>query len=269
MPDHSRHLPDPASRLPHLGTYRRVLPVSLERMYENAIDWAHLPHLHRTSFSVLRCLDAGAWGFRAAIESPGGEGSVIELRLDRRLRRWITRTLEGRNAGAEIWTHAFPVEPRRTDIVVDFFVPGVEAAARDRVGAAYAALYERLYDEDVEMMVERQRQLDRRIDSAPAAQVQVVGRRDGTALPRMVDFRGHEFWLVDGATGVRAYAARCPHQLGPLPAEPAADGTVTCPWHGYRFDVATGACLGDSPCRLPPPPTVHVAADGEISLRAD
>jgi nitrite reductase (NADH) small subunit len=32
----------------------------------------------------------------------------------------------------------------------------------------------------------------------------------------------------------------CPHQGGPL-GEGELDGTVvTCPWHGWRFDVATG-----------------------------
>lgn len=33
----------------------------------------------------------------------------------------------------------------------------------------------------------------------------------------------------------------CPHQGGPL-GEGELDGTVvTCPWHGWRFDVCTGA----------------------------
>jgi hypothetical protein len=94
---------------------------------------------------------------------------VIELRLDRSLRRWITRTLAGPNQGAEIWTHAFAVEPRRTDIVVDFFVPDVAPEAREKVGQGFTNLYEQLYDEDVAMMTERQRQLDRRIDSRPPA----------------------------------------------------------------------------------------------------
>ena len=29
----------------HVGSYRRRLPVSLVRMYENALGWEHLPHL--------------------------------------------------------------------------------------------------------------------------------------------------------------------------------------------------------------------------------
>lgn len=38
-----------------------------------------------------------------------------------------------------------------------------------------------------------------------------------------------------------AHAARCPHALAPLRnAQPDAEGGLTCPWHGYRFSLATG-----------------------------
>jgi hypothetical protein len=44
------------SRLDHVGSYRRRLPVSLDRMYENALDWQHLPHLHSSSFGSIDCV---------------------------------------------------------------------------------------------------------------------------------------------------------------------------------------------------------------------
>ena len=74
-----------------------------------------------------------------------------------------------------MWTHAFAVAARRTDIVVDFFVPGIDIADRERVGAAFSNTYERLYDEDVAMMVERQRQLDTRIESERAGETACLG----------------------------------------------------------------------------------------------
>lgn len=38
----------------------------------------------------------------------------------------------------------------------------------------------------------------------------------------------------------------CPHQGGPL-GEGELDGTVvTCPWHGWEFDVTTGVNRDDS-----------------------
>ena len=162
------------SRLDHVGSYLRRLPVSLDRMYENTLDWQHLPHLHRSSFCSIELEAAGAWGWRAIVASSDGRvvaKGLIELRLDRYARRWITRNLDGPHVGAEIWTHVFVVSERVLDIVVDFFVPDVPPVAKDKVGHAYASFYERLYDEDVEMMTERQRQLDQRLDGVDESQV--------------------------------------------------------------------------------------------------
>ena len=60
----------------HVGSYRRRLPVNLVRMYENALDWEHLPHLHGVSFSALELLDAGAWGWRAKWSISGRAATV-------------------------------------------------------------------------------------------------------------------------------------------------------------------------------------------------
>ncbi len=268
MPDHQVVPPFHGSRLPHVGTYRRVLPVSLERLYENALDWEHLPWVHRSSFTAIDCLDAGPWGWRARTTSSRGDASVIELRLDRSCRRWITRTLEGRNPGAEIWTHAFPVEAERVDIVVDFFVPDVAAADREKVGGAFAALYQTLYDEDVTMMVERQRQLDRRVERAAGRQREVVlGRRSALSLPLVVDVAGRSFVVRELEGTLVTYPALCPHQLGPLDRAPLEGRTVTCPWHGYRFDVLTGECLSGGTCRLAAQPAVE-EREGLVVLRA-
>jgi nitrite reductase/ring-hydroxylating ferredoxin subunit len=39
---------------------------------------------------------------------------------------------------------------------------------------------------------------------------------------------------------VHALQAFCPHLDGPLFEGSLCDGEITCPWHGWRFDVATG-----------------------------
>jgi nitrite reductase/ring-hydroxylating ferredoxin subunit len=42
---------------------------------------------------------------------------------------------------------------------------------------------------------------------------------------------------------VSALADQCTHQAMPLSAgELLPDGTIECPWHGARFDRASGAC---------------------------
>ncbi|MDX2035305.1 MAG: non-heme iron oxygenase ferredoxin subunit [Isosphaeraceae bacterium] len=42
---------------------------------------------------------------------------------------------------------------------------------------------------------------------------------------------GGEFSAIDGI---------CPHQGGPLSEGPLEGTCVTCPWHGWQFDVRSG-----------------------------
>ena len=261
--------PHPGSVLLHAGTYRRVLPVSLERLYENALDWEHLPHLHHGSFVSVQCLGAGARGWRAAVTHVNGRDSVLELTLERDCRRWITRTTEGFGAGSEIWTHAFPVTGERVDIVVDFFIPEPDEGRRTELGRAYGDYYARLYDEDVAMMTERQRQLDRRIDRArDHARTLVLGQRDALALPMNIVLGGREFVLAEVEGCLAAFPRQCPHQLGPLSAEHLEGRVVTCPWHGDRFDVLSGANLSGRGCRLEQLPRIQVNDTGRVELTA-
>jgi nitrite reductase (NADH) small subunit len=44
---------------------------------------------------------------------------------------------------------------------------------------------------------------------------------------------GEEFYVTDGA---------CPHNGGPLVEGLVRDGFVTCPWHWYSYELATGRC---------------------------
>lgn len=38
----------------YVGSYKRRMKVSIDRMYENALDWEHLPFPHNSSFSHTR-----------------------------------------------------------------------------------------------------------------------------------------------------------------------------------------------------------------------
>jgi nitrite reductase/ring-hydroxylating ferredoxin subunit len=258
--------PGLARAVPHAGTYRRELPVSLERLYENALDWEHLPYLHRASFSSVACIDAGAWGWRADVGlQPDGRPIVLELALDRDCRRWITRTLEGAGAGTEIWTHAFALGPRTTEVVVDFFLPAVDPARLASIGELYRSLYAQLYDEDESMMVGRQAALDRRHDRGQSAIV-ALGARDALDLPMTVDVGGTPVCIVEIDGELVAYTGVCPHSLGPLYQAPVVDGVVQCPWHGYRFDVRSGVEVAGQRCRLPATTTITVDAGAMVSV---
>ena len=62
----------------------------------------------------------------------------------------------------------------------------------------------------------------------------------GTGRVVQVGGRPVALFNVDGT--FHAIDNTCPHRGGPL-AEGQLEGTtVTCPWHGWGFDVATGEC---------------------------
>ena len=44
------------------------------------------------------------------------------------------------------------------------------------------------------------------------------------------------FYVIDNA---------CKHRGGPLGDGSLSDTTVTCPWHGWEYDVKTGECMMD------------------------
>lgn len=50
-------------------------------------------------------------------------------------------------------------------------------------------------------------------------------------------------FLVNGAPV--ATPARCPHAHGPLHQGELCGTVLTCPWHGWSFDLVTGECEED------------------------
>ena len=71
---------------------------------------------------------------------------------------------------------------------------------------------------------------------------------DGRAL---VDVEGTEVavFMVDGRA--HAFANACPHEGNPLREGEILGDTLTCAFHGWKFDLDTGACLhGNEPARV-------------------
>jgi nitrite reductase (NADH) small subunit/3-phenylpropionate/trans-cinnamate dioxygenase ferredoxin subunit len=67
------------------------------------------------------------------------------------------------------------------------------------------------------------------IDDVPPGQVRLV----------VVDGRAWALANVDGS--FFAVDNNCPHNGGPLAKGELEDRVLTCPWHGWRWDVASGA----------------------------
>jgi nitrite reductase/ring-hydroxylating ferredoxin subunit len=247
-----------------VAVYRRSVAASLERVWENVLDWEHLPWLHRSTFSAIEAVDAGAWGWRARVALQPREPRreiLLELRIEPGAERYVARTLEGTGRGSEVWTRLRGAGPERTDVEVEFHAPGVEPGSAAALGGLYTRLYTALWDEDEAMMVRRQRELARRAGpSTAAAGALDLGPLEALRprLPLCVELGGRRYRVLELGGELRAHATTCPHRLGPLDAGPPEAGVLTCPWHGYRFDLASGRSADGRGLRLPPAPPVRV-----------
>ncbi len=246
-----------------VAIYRRRIRASLERVWENVRDWEHLPWLHREAFARIELLEAGSWGWRARIGLHGDPSPEIEvaLRIESDAQRYVARTESGPGIGTEIWTQLQAAGADATDIEVNFCIPGVAPAERDAVGRGYTALYTQLWDQDEAMMIRRAELLGRR-PKPGAAEIDFIelGDRDALLrrLPLCVEAFGRRVRILDCAGTLVAHDTVCPHMLGPLEDARVENGAVVCPWHGYRFDLASGCETSGGRLRMFPAPRVEI-----------
>jgi nitrite reductase/ring-hydroxylating ferredoxin subunit len=255
-----------------VARYARRVQASAERVWENVHDWEHLPYLHAASFRSIRCARADADGWRAQVGLASGGEIDLELALAAGGRSYHSRTLAGPGAGTDIHTEVAEAARDTTDILVRFLVPEPPSpAAREKLGAAFVQLYTRLWDEDEAMMQRRQDFLDGappRIPRPGARAAQPLGA--AAALRARVPFvacAGEDRFVVREHAGrLVAHAAACPHWGASLAEARIEDGAVVCPWHGYRFDLASGRGPASQRCRMPARADVRIDDGGEAWL---
>lgn len=287
--------------LVEVACYQRLINASVERVWENVRDWEHLPWLHESSFSYVSLDTQGEWGWRTWASEK--HTSHVELCIDTQAQRYVARSYRKQQQVTEIWT-SLRAEGAQTHISVTFAVPDIADADKTAVGQLYLDLYSRLWDEDEEMMQTRQQQLTPAPpgpDSINLGPLQELLPR----LPMEVRIRQHNYQVCAVAGELLVYPARCPHLLGPLSivddsilnssisnssisdssplAKSQLDSSaqsgagnihaqnlqVRCPWHGYVFDIRSGACLSpaNAACRLHrSPPLQTNGANGDVIL---
>ena len=79
--------------------------------------------------------------------------------------------------------------------------------------------------------------------------------------PLAVTLNGTRVALVRVGNRVHAVADTCTHQGGPLSEGRLSGARLTCPWHGWMFDVRTGQCV--MPARGGPVVSYPVRVDGD------
>ena len=148
----------PAS-LAFAATYNREVRFGIDRIWENLLDWEHLPALHEIFFDDVALLEIGSWGWRVELtKTPGtaGRRMVVELRIDRANARYCARTLAGDGAGTEIWTLQEALGPQRTAVEVRFYLPERRPDRLAALGEKYRSSHARLWDQDEAMMMRRE-----------------------------------------------------------------------------------------------------------------
>ena len=241
----------------------RRIKANIHRVWENVLDWEHLPSLHETSFDYVALDEGGDWGWRTW-SNPEKTASV-ELTVNREASEYVARSYNGEHQISEIWTKLMPVGDE-TDIRVTFELPDIADDQVEKLGGLMLGLYTQLWDEDEEMMVEREKQLQRKYADPAPTEVSIA---KPLSLPTTVAL-GRGDWTVRDVDGEFViHSAICPHLLGPLDHNAKTDGVVvTCPWHGYQFDIKTGECLTPSAqcSALKTPPTIQ-ETDSHITIK--
>lgn len=249
--------------LTKVSTYEREIQAPIERVWENVLDWEHLPWLHHTSFDYVELDEGGDWGWRTWSD-PAHQSHVELTRANED--SYVARSYREGDQISEIWTHLSDLG-ETTGVSVEFHITDVADDAVEAVGAAMLKLYTRLWDEDEAMMTERhQRLLETRetastitIGDAETLQEALAG---GEVIVFQLGRKEFKLTMTDGTFS--AHSTICPHLLGPLES---ADNPkeLFCPWHGYRFDRESGDCVypADASCRLSRPPELSIV-DGAL-----
>lgn len=63
---------------------------------------------------------------------------------------------------------------------------------------------------------------------------------EGTGLTVVADGKEIALYKYEGC--VYAIEGTCPHLGGPLGEGSLDQNLVTCPWHGWQFDITSGKC---------------------------
>jgi nitrite reductase/ring-hydroxylating ferredoxin subunit len=240
--------------LAHAGTYVRDVAASIARIRENVLDWEHLPALHASSFGACELVDEDSDGWRIRLTAKGGgPAQILKLFIAPDTSRYRVVTEAGPGATSEIRVDVTETGPHACHVRVEYHVPVTDPDVLAMIGKAFVAIYELLWDEDEAMMQAREAALAPR----PRAPDKVdLGAEEALVLPLDFDIGAGRFRLIRHAGALLAHSRICPHWLGPIAAEPDADGCLTCPWHGYRFDAATGRSADGRTLRLAPAPRI-------------
>jgi nitrite reductase (NADH) small subunit len=80
-----------------------------------------------------------------------------------------------------------------------------------------------------------------------------------------VEAQGHRIAVFNVNGEFHAIGDTCTHRGGPLSQGNVEGSTVTCPWHGAKYDIRTGHVMAP-PAPADVPSYKVVVEDGEVKL---
>lgn len=83
---------------------------------------------------------------------------------------------------------------------------------------------------------------------------------------KVVQAEGMELALFNVGGKFHCLNNTCTHQGGPLGEGSIDQGVVTCPWHGYDFEISSGACRTDPGIPVQSHPTKLEGSDVYVEL---
>lgn len=204
-----------------VGELTRTVAASPARVIEDELDWEHLPYVHAFAFEsiALNHADRNGWDANVVLRDGQAMRMTVVLDADRQGYTNATFDTDGTENGRTTCRITSTGDDRAT-MHMRFFVPDRADLDIKAAGIFYTAMWNQLIDEDEPKMIHRAHALKE------GAKLHKARRQVALAEGQLCDVP-----LV------------CPHQGLPLDCEPDAQGVMTCPWHGYRFDARTGACV--------------------------
>mgnify|MGYP000686998179 CR=1 FL=1 len=203
-----------------VGELIRDLGASAAMAVEDELDWEHLPHVHSSTFRAASLIKADRNGWEADVELVDGTPMRMKVTVDADRLGYTNATFFGDVENGRAVARLTELGSDSCRMHLRFFVPDMPDTDKVAAGEYYQAAFNQVLDEDEPKMIHRAAFLK----AGPA-----LRKERRTAI------------LADG-TEVQVPRV-CPHLGLPLECEPDADNAMTCPWHGYKFDARTGACL--------------------------
>lgn len=88
--------------------------------------------------------------------------------------------------------------------------------------------------------------------------------KPGHGIVAEVNGKALAVFNVDGT--IHAIDNTCCHREGPLGEGELEGHIVTCPWHGWRFNVTTGACINNPSAKVEAYPVKIEGDDVKVLL---